>query len=362
MGTMRTIARWGTGRWAAILVLSGDALVPSPAPAQNGPDWCPEPEARQFDFWIGEWDVENQNSAPGSAGWSTTGSATNRVYAVVGGCAIVEHWRGYAFPAAGHIVGFSVRAWDPGARQWEIVLLWPMGSPPRFGTSAGRFEDGRGVFRNRFATPAGDAVVSRLDFYDITDTAFVWSNGVSRDEGETWTSSWIMEFTRRSRLAPGLWNGPAMTTAHCPGEEHRTFDRHLGEWAGVRTHPDGDSTAVRTHLARILEGCAVMERTWTEDGAWEEFSVRAYEPGEDRWVEYVVASDRRRLHRREFGTASTDGVLVVVDAEPVNGTYRRTRWTLGNGSIRRLEESAAGPDGLWREVSVTRFTARVGRR
>ena len=40
---------------AAALVLA----APFAAFAQHRDDWCPEPEARQFDFWLGEWDVRN---------------------------------------------------------------------------------------------------------------------------------------------------------------------------------------------------------------------------------------------------------------------------------------------------------------
>ncbi len=87
-------------------------------------------EARQFDFWPGEWDVVSRNRRPDDPQWYTTGAATNRVYAVVDGCGIVEHWRGEAFGQ--FIVGFSLRA-------------------------------------------------------DITDRSFRWQQDLSRDTGLTWS-------------------------------------------------------------------------------------------------------------------------------------------------------------------------------
>lgn len=347
----------GLARLAAVAALAAMAVVPMAAAGQSGTDWCPEPEAHRFDFWIGAWDVQNLNRPPNGDRWFATGRATDRVYAVVGGCAVVEHWRGYAWPAAGHIVGYSVRAWDPATRQWALMLLWPIQGPPSFGRSRGVFSGGRGSFRNTFVSPQGDTATSSLNFYDIGDDTFTWSNGVSRDGGESWESSWRMEFRRRPATADGLWNGPSMTTDRCPGPEHRTFDAYVGEWRGTRVDAAGDSVAVSTHLVRILEGCAVMELTRAEDGSWESYAVRAYEPGSGRWVEYAVASDRRTLHRRE-AVDVPDGITFT-DAEPVAGTYLRTRWLMDGDGIRRVEERATGPDGRWRAVAESRFPSRV---
>lgn len=360
MGEKRKVRVCG-GSWlprtglAAVVILGAALFAPAAGQVRRA-EWCPEPEARQFDFWLGEWDVQNHNSRPGSDQWFVTGRATNRVYTVVGGCAVVEHWRGYAWPAAGHVVGFSVRAYDPAAEQWDLVLLWPMGAPQRFGNPEGRFEDGRGDFYSRFVNPQGDSVISRLSFWKIEAGSFQWNNAYSRDGGTSWDSTWIMEQRRRPRTAPGILNGPSMTTDRCPDAAYRLFDRWLGDWKGARV-VDGDSSTTRTHLIRILEGCAVMERTWAEDGSWEAFRVRAYEPANGQWVEYAVASHRRMLHRRE--ATVSEGAVVFTDTEPVDGTYHRTRWRTDGRGIRRVEEAAPGPGGPWRTVWEAVFPARV---
>jgi hypothetical protein len=319
---------------------------------------CPEPEARAFDFWIGEWDVAN-HTRPAGGEWARTGDATDRVYAVAGGCAVVEHWRGYAFPGAGHIAGFSVRAWNPRTTEWDLVLLWPIGRPPSFGHLRGSFEDGVGRFYNRFVNPQGDTVRIRLSFDEIGPDSFVWYNGSSTDGGESWTSTWRMEFARRPLTAAGLLNGPAMTPSRCPAPAHRAFDDHLGEWTGVRVNAGGDSVAVRTTLTRILDGCAVMQRMVPDGGngavGFESFAVRAWEPDPGRWVEYAVDPDRPGLVRREGESAR-----VFTDTEPVDGSYRRTRWELDDRSATVVEEEAPAPDGPWRRVHITRLVDRVG--
>lgn len=336
------------------MVATLTTLAPGAQAQEAGPAWCPEPEARQFDFWLGEWDVRNRNRPPGGDRWYDTGVATNRVYAVVGGCAVVEHWRGYAFPSAGHIAGFSVRTWDPEASEWDLVLLWPVGGPPRFGNPRGRFRDGRGEFTNSFAGPSGDTVISRLTFSDITEGSFRWSNGLSDDGGRSWSSTWTMDQTRRSRGASGLWNGATPSTRRCPGAEHRTFDPFLGEWEGTRVSAAGDSTRVRMRMLRILDGCAVMQRSVVGAGEGEAFRVRAYEPHLERWTEYATASDRRGLRRREGGPEG--GEIVIEDVESAGEGWTRTRWRPADEALVQIRESAADPRGPWTEVDRTRYT------
>lgn len=64
---------------------------------------CDEPERRQFDFWLGDWQVDG---AQGPAG-------RNRIESIEAGCALLEHWRG----ATGGS-GTSLNVYDPVARRW----------------------------------------------------------------------------------------------------------------------------------------------------------------------------------------------------------------------------------------------------
>lgn len=350
-------------RAAMTLGLFGLALGPAPAIGQGdapaGELLCPEPEARAFDFWIGSWDVLNRNRAPDGARFYETGRATDRVYPVVGGCGIVEHWRGHAISR--FIVGFSVRAWDRQAGEWLLVLLWPTTGIPSFGELRGGFRHGRGDFSFRRETADGDTAFHRFTFSDIGVDAFRWENATSRDGGRSWEGSWIMEFTRRDPVADaGLWNGPTTTTRRCAEEEHRRFDRYLGEWRGVRVDAAGDSLPVTGHLVPILEGCAVVERVWSPDGRWEAFRVRAYEPEADRWVEYSLDAEGRTLRRGEAEPGSE--TLTFRDAAPgPNGRLTRKRWQEGpEGTPRWVVEEAGGPDGPWSERATVRLDEPLG--
>src|SRR5919108_895437 len=59
-------------------------LVGAPFDSAQGKP-CSAPEYRQFDFWVGEWDVKTPKG---------TIAGTNRIERIEGGCALQENWRG----------------------------------------------------------------------------------------------------------------------------------------------------------------------------------------------------------------------------------------------------------------------------
>ncbi|HEY6641773.1 hypothetical protein [Povalibacter sp.] len=80
---------------------------PSPMPA------CLSPLFRQFDFWIGDWDV--RNPAGELAG-------RNTITAEQGGCVIVEKWQSVAGNG-----GMSMSYYEPQSGRWKQNWLSPGG-------------------------------------------------------------------------------------------------------------------------------------------------------------------------------------------------------------------------------------------
>ncbi len=87
---------------AALLacLLAGEAAA-APSPCADGP-------YRDFDFWVGEWDVAD---AAGKA------AGANAITNEQGGCVIVERWR-----SAQGGLGQSLNYYDPAAKKWK--QLW----------------------------------------------------------------------------------------------------------------------------------------------------------------------------------------------------------------------------------------------
>ena len=132
----------------AVLLVGAAPLAAGAAPATTDSP-CAAPEARQFDFWIGEWDLvsrsRNRND-PADATWYETGTARLKVYPVVDGCALVEHLEGAL--SSGPVRVFSVRAFDPQLGKWVVIVDWPWGDDPvpAFLRLTGELRDGRAEF------------------------------------------------------------------------------------------------------------------------------------------------------------------------------------------------------------------------
>jgi hypothetical protein len=189
-------------RSIALLLCGATMLVFSQAPTQErspqSPAPCDTPEARQFDFWVGHWDIA-QRILRADGSWVEL-PATTVVSKDLEGCALVEHWEGTVQffwegmqePLALH--GLSVRAYDPTSRRWRIH--WMDTRHPTFGTFEGGFEKGTGTFLKSSTGADGKPLLTRITFSDITDESVHWSLAISRDEGAAWTTLWIMDMRR----------------------------------------------------------------------------------------------------------------------------------------------------------------------
>ena len=74
--------------WPLVLAMStqttGTAPPPAPATVAPAQPACTAAEHRQFDFWIGEWDVQVSGQPAGS----------NSVQLILSDCVIMENWSG----------------------------------------------------------------------------------------------------------------------------------------------------------------------------------------------------------------------------------------------------------------------------
>jgi hypothetical protein len=160
--------------------------------------YCSSAEAHQFDFWIGNWDIE-QKIIQKDGTWLKT-IARDSVFSILKGCAIEEHWNGNVkFFWAGMkktkpMEGFSIRYYDANDKKWHIK--WMDNFNPTIGDGfAGNFKDGIGEFFQEKNIEKGKRL-SRITFSDITKNSFHWDLSISSDIGKTWSKIWIMEMKR----------------------------------------------------------------------------------------------------------------------------------------------------------------------
>jgi hypothetical protein len=143
---------------------------------------CPEAEQKQFDFWVGEWDL----TTPGQGG-----GGVNRIERVFDGCVIEENFTG---GPANPLVGMSVSRFDPGAKKWKQTWVDNQGAYLDF---TGEFKDGEMILQREATDASGSRFLQRMVWKNISSNELDWSWESSKDQGKTWKVIWPVHYKRR---------------------------------------------------------------------------------------------------------------------------------------------------------------------
>jgi hypothetical protein len=151
-------------------------------PMQSSP--CQAPEHRQFDFWVGDWEVHDP------AG-NVVG--TNKVTREQDGCLLVEHW----VSAKGKETGTSFNYYDIRDKKWLQLYLDISGYAGAFPAMADQFTDGKMVLiSDQTVTP-----VFRWTWY-VTSAGHVRQMAErSTDNQKTWKIFWDSVYLDNNQAA-----------------------------------------------------------------------------------------------------------------------------------------------------------------
>jgi hypothetical protein len=156
-----------------------NTLVPQPKP-------CSEPEQKQLDFWVGEWNLTWPGNTAGQ-----TDHGTNSIRRILDGCIVQENFSG---ADAMHLRGQSVSIFDITAGKWKQTWVDNEGGYLDF---VGEFKDGQMILAREAARPDGTRSLQRMVFKNITHDEFDWSWEGSKDGGKSWTVVWPIHYKRR---------------------------------------------------------------------------------------------------------------------------------------------------------------------
>ena len=145
------------------------------------------PEARQFDFWLGEWDV-TPFQAPATPTPRRLG--TNRIESLLEQCALMENWT----DASGG-TGKSLNWYDTSRKVWRQVWVADGGGSIDY---SGSFRDGAMRFEAWTLAPTGARVLQRMTFYPIHRDTVRQLMEASADSGKTWQPRFDGRYVRRS--------------------------------------------------------------------------------------------------------------------------------------------------------------------
>jgi len=173
---------------AALLLFLAPLAQAQQATSAPPPKPCSSAEARQFDFWVGEWDANWP-----AGGGSPAGKGTNHVVQKLDGCVTEESFDGGdSMP----LRGMSVSTYVPRTGKWKQTWVDNQGAYLDF---VGEFKAGEMVLAREAVTPKGVKLQQRMVWKNIKAESFDWSWEQSTDEGKTWQVIWPIRYTRRKQ-------------------------------------------------------------------------------------------------------------------------------------------------------------------
>jgi len=136
-------------------------------------------EARQFDFWVGDWDV-----------FLPTGqkTGTNTVQLFSNGCGLLENWTS---TLAGD--GKSINFYDTSTAKWYQSWIGSGGGALRY---AGAFKDGAMRFEGE-TIANGKKTLQKLTFFKLDENTVRQLFEASSDDGKTWTITFDLKYVRK---------------------------------------------------------------------------------------------------------------------------------------------------------------------
>jgi len=140
---------------------------------------CKAPEYRQFDFWVGDWEVR-------TPGGQVAG--TNHVTLEQEGCLIVEHWTA----AGGVQTGTSFNYYDIRDKKWHQLYIDNSGNAGAFPAMSGTFQGEKMIL----LTDKEDKPLSRWTWY-VVKPGVVRQMAEQTTDGKNWNTTWDSFYSKK---------------------------------------------------------------------------------------------------------------------------------------------------------------------
>jgi hypothetical protein len=140
---------------------------------------CSSPPHRQFDFWLGTWNVTQAGKIAGQ----------NKIESILNGCAVMESWKG-----AGGVTGHSLNIYDATRDVWHQTWVDSSGS---LLTLEGRFKNGAMVLEGVVVADKGVKSQQRITWTapSADEVRQLWQS--STDGGKSWKTEFDGRYSRQ---------------------------------------------------------------------------------------------------------------------------------------------------------------------
>jgi hypothetical protein len=166
---------------ALSMILSGFAIRAQKTPCTTDPIY------RQFDFWLGEWDVFRKDGKK---------AGDSKIDLILDSCIILENWKSANQFNGLYYAGKSFNTYNAVTKQWQQTWVDNVGGSVEF--LEGHFENDKMIFQTKpFPLSKDTMAVRRLTFFNLGKDKVRQYSEISRDNNSTWTPEYDLEYRRK---------------------------------------------------------------------------------------------------------------------------------------------------------------------
>lgn len=312
-------------------------------------------ESRQFDFWVGNWNV-NLRVQQDDLSWKDSVKAEARVYPILFGKAVLELWD------SPNIKGYSLRYFDVKQGKWVLWLNWPGQNSSGSSSLTGSFRHGRGDFTSTNKKADGSTSISRYSFNDISPNSLRWDDSYSDDGGKTWRNQWIMEFTRKAKRPTLQAEGGNEHTYVDGGRgtlpQYRKYEFLSGAYEGELNLPGVEAPVPASWRGyRVLDGTTVIAflRFELEGVPREVFYHVTWNTYAKRYEFTVLDDSPRSSAYLAYSEVDSDALTVTTQADEEGRQFRFNVKQNEAGVVEWLTEINSPDGGAWTKHATATF-------
>ena len=145
---------------------------------------CEDVEFRQFDFWLGDWDVSSTNDG--------TPRGKSHISREMGGCVLWENWSSLASA----YFGKSYNTYNVNLKRWE--QYWVDNSAGTIFFHGGLVDGVMDYWTDDVPQPNGDKLRRHLQFFNLGPDKVRQFSQRSTDGGKTWNVEYDLTYSRHA--------------------------------------------------------------------------------------------------------------------------------------------------------------------
>jgi hypothetical protein len=146
-----------------------------------------DPVYRQFDFWIGQWDVYAKNRKK---------AGDSKIDLILDSCIILENWKSASASQGVYYAGQSFNTYNSTTKQWQQTWVDNVGGTTEF--LEGHFENNKMIFLTKpFQLSKDTIAIRRLTFYNLDVNKVRQFAEITKDNGATWSTEYDLEYRRK---------------------------------------------------------------------------------------------------------------------------------------------------------------------